>query len=285
MKKYLSALIFIWLLLWSILVFADSHHVKPAIWACDPGIVTYNCIQMGLPVPEFALPFWEKAGKKAHNYGSKNKQGIFGSTSPTWQTSPTGSCLYFDGTTNCYISLGTYDPPNAVTVVVGAKKFADNTPYRLFGFHDAFEAFFGWTTDIVANQLFVAAGYVGSSAIYTSSSWYHLAFPSNLTTHYVANYINGVLDGFSDTKGDDDPGSGELRIGQQTGGAGNYFKGWIEYFYVFPVELNASQIQTLYNNPYGMFEPIPMAWYIGGAPPTGLVTPFGLGLDVFEVIQ
>jgi hypothetical protein len=275
--KSVIAAISLWIfLLWSFLAFATPPNQKPAIWACDPGTVAYNCVRMGLPVPKFAAPTWENGGNRLHSYTGNQVHGTASGTA--WEKnglkfSATDYVTFDDSDIwtwtpvdeNRTLSFWFYPtvlPTNnanpfqfLVTTVVDATSKRHQwtfiqqggATYLLISI-----AGYGWDT----------LGYFITPWSPSLNTWYHITLVASSATNCEI-YINGIGQSVTENSWDDNteitPTVTDIKssTGASTG------EGIVKNYLFWHDKISQTQNSVLYNNPYGMFELAPMtAWYV-----------------------
>ena len=287
MKKRLSALVFIWLLLWSCLVFADSHQVKPTIWACDPGTVTFNCARLGLPMPVLAMPFWEGSGNKVYDYSGHQNHGIFYNT-PAWITAQQGSGLEFVAAQNDEVRVA-YNSLFDLTEFTIAAGFRHNTTTNwrclinkqgggaastdrnfFFGIsysdsppHSKHKLTVLWSSGGVGDK-----GVSGTTNV--DDDKYHIGI-ATCKDGTGKIYLDGKLENTNTGQGTPDTQSEPIHIGAYNNlGSGINWDGEAYWILIFNRRFTDQQAATLSVNPHSMFDPIrwPIWSYSGVAPPS-----------------
>lgn len=252
--------------------FADSHQVKPTIWACDPGTVAYNCARMGLPGPGeeglvLAMPFWEEAGSKVYDYSGNQNNGVLEGGCSRISTIK-GSAIKFTQASDDRINAD-FDLPAMTT----SNKFS----WEVIFYCDA-----GPTDNVIIGNRY--GGGPGVSFIKLTQkefvyyrngvdealnftdlaqyTWNHVWVTKDGTTLKI--YVNGVYADTSEIAGG--MNANPFWIGGD--GVSENWPGIVALVRLWDnVALSFSAIQTLYNNPYGMFEPIKWPiWNYSGAP-------------------
>lgn len=275
-------------------VILPQSSIKPAMWMCDPGTVAYNCAQMGLPVPDFAVPLWERAGNRIFNYGRWNNNGTF-QNNPTWERGG----IYFDNAApSDYIQIlhhplfspGSHDFSVAtkITKLQTTSSWSNTfcfSKWRLLADGDNNAWNLTLTTDGIDDQARFEIRLAGANknvdigADLTIGAEYFLVGVRQGDNIYI--YLDGILKNTtSGCSGAITDGS-SYNVNIAANVDGQYAtKMRCEFVHYYNCALSPSQVQILYNNPYGIVEPIrsPAIWSIpvvGVAPTGALYGPFG----------
>jgi hypothetical protein len=207
-------------------------------------------------MPVLAMPMWEGSGNTVYDYSGNNLFGSFvlATSYPTWEAGG----IYFS-TDNHYISIpdNSLMEPDQFTLVAGCHALAgaNYNPVAIkttsSGFGDGYGIYLEYNARFYVNHYSTYA-----SIDYILNDDCQLIGTFDGTN--VRIYQNGIAG--SPTTATVDKQGGDFRIGAY---ASNDWTGWIYYVYLFDVALTPTQVQTLNNNPYGLFEPIPKAkfWY------------------------
>lgn len=249
--------------------------VKPAYRQCTVQDVASNCARLGLPVPVLALPMWEGAGTKVFDLSKEQNHGVL-KNGAFWS----GDVLDFDGandgleipsspsleiTDNLTISAWVY--PHAIGSS-GSKmvcKFYGGTSSGTNYILHAYSTYIAFRLSIAG----VLKSVAGNAPIL--NQWCNIIGTYNGVDMRI--YEDGKETGYMAQTGNIVSSVHPLLIGnsgQSSGGVGNdfnrNFNGLVKSVFVFDAGLTAEQVKTLYENPYGMYDPLrPLTWAIAGS--------------------
>jgi hypothetical protein len=240
---------------------------------CDPGMIAYGYDRLGLPMSA-GLWMWP-GGNWPDLSGQRNDLTISGATVEA-------GVLVFDGSATEYAEALNvdYSAQNDSTISLWFKPRITYDSSQ--GSNDCLFTYYKNTINRLVFHLVSTGGSFRSykkiggtaksinsnSTSWMGGQWYHVVV--TIGSGGMKMYVDGVLqtDTDSDTDGFDEIGysNNVLHIGNEWYNGNNYttFDGAIDNVQIFPCALLPSQIQTLHNNPYGMFEPIrrPPIWSV-----------------------
>lgn len=258
----------------------DSPLIKPAMWGIDPGVIAYNCWKHGFPVPVLAMPFWEGAGDRAYDVSGKMNHGTL-TAGAKWTGERSGGVISFDGVDD-YINVADKDIfafTNQITLSarVNLKSGDSNNAVILARDNTAGNYWNFFLRKLFNNQLqfLTPAGIAASNGTIQFDRWYHV----------VGRYDGSEVSMYVDGNKQSATGTGTSDIGHPlkpiTIGKSNYastdswWKGFIDLPRIYNCALTPEQIKFEYDNPYFMFQPIPVP-YGYAAPVGGLSIPVAI---------
>jgi len=253
---------------------SNSQIIIPTQWLIDPGIVFENVSKLGLPMPMLAMPIWEGVGSRVFNYGGIKLRGELPATGIVWDSSSlSGACLKGSGgagdtvDTNWQWRIGTGPFTFACWY-----KGTESTDYA--GFMGA--AIGGSVGAILMLKGSKLSGWINNvtyeagSAQINDDKWHHLVFMRDgtigrLYTDGVQQGTDFAVVGTSINVARDVQVFGWVNASYNVGGL-------IDYPLIFDCALSSSQIQTLFNNSGGIFEPTRKLFVILAPPTTAAPT-------------
>lgn len=247
---------------------------KPPRWNISRAAVAYNCARMGLPVPKVAHWMCEGSGVKAYDYSGngndlelKNQAywestKIVGDTTDDYAIAPCD--LYTTGQYTNFTWLFLYECTSLVGGVnTGIAQLANAltsiSPFCLINRNSSGDLSF-----------YANGGYRITLNSFLSVGEKYIITVTNKNGDWCL-YINGLLKGTYGTGQSNESTATHCYINN---GYNGYSGGKYEFNYIFPKTFIPTQVQTLYNNPYGMFEPIrsPATWAAPLGPTTAAPT-------------
>lgn len=238
-----------------------SPNIKPPMWAIDPGIVAYNCLRHGIPLPVLAMPMWEGAGNQAMDLSGYGNHGTINGADwvvdglnfdgvDNYVEIPDGDSLDFNATQSFSFSYWVKFPTGAVNPKwsIGKGDAYNGPGYGVAHWH---------TTDVpVAPSFYFNDDGVPrvslSAGTIARGDWGHFVWTIDRTTNVMKSYKNGAyvgqvsVAGIGDTSNADD-----LYIGRHVT---SRFTGSIGEICIYNRVLVAAQAKLLYNNPYFMYQ-------------------------------
>lgn len=216
---------------------------KPPQWSIDSGVVAYNASRLGLPMPTGLWAMWEKGGDTLYNLGSVGGKGQL-TAGTTWQNRG----INFDGVNNYGDLSGDFAAQKRTFIAWVSTLQSDIRIFHECDDNDYYISNGGvylWVYDS-ANTRVPEVGEAGSGL--DDGKIHMLAITGDGTTTRI--YIDGIEEG-SRLVGNYDLTHFDrtrIRISDTS-------LDWIGNFYqcvVFNCALTASQIKSLYINPYGL---------------------------------
>ena len=199
-----------------------------------------------MPITDPSLVGWWKLdvgfGTVAIDWSGHGNNGTL-TNGPQWVEGYDGGALQFDGIDDS-VEFADFVPPMQGTITFWINPASVGPRGRIFGGHDAFEAYV--ENDVLANQLFAAGSapeYLESNATIPTNTWTHVALTYDGTSHRLQIYVNGILDG-EDSKADDVWAGGAFAFGHRADRDQEYYNGLLDDFRVYNVVLTQEEIET-----------------------------------------
>lgn len=181
-----------------------------------------------------------------------------------------GNALLFDGVDDSVEAIPQESDPFAntgtQTVSVWFKSYKDSDSYMILGhYHSSNRFYIAIHTDNgIRIQIGLAAHDVIPSSDWTEGVWNHLVVTRNGTANRSKIYLNGTfVDEVVTNIGV--PGSAPIWLGSN-GFSASFFKGEIDEPRIYNRELQAEEIQYLYEHPGGTLDNLWRQWRFDGSP-------------------
>ena len=215
---------------------------KPPQWSIDPGVVAYNALRMGLPMPGSLWAMWEKGGSKVYDLTGKGYNGTI--TNATWSEDK----LNFDGTGD-YVDIPNITLTTNYTISFLAKLTdSGDNPNMLMGDNTgtAYYAYCRHNTRFRYRGAITSCDFTDDKDFYDRLREYTIVVNSG---GYPTLYLDGVFQGLSGII----PGTVKFyTIGKGYFNDSYDWQGSIHRAVWFPAALTAAQVAALSADPYGL---------------------------------
>lgn len=231
-------------------------------------------LQLGHPLARGLVGCWlfnEGTGNKVADLSGNKNDGMFQGTSPSWSAGKFGSTVLLPGTDE-YIEVDAHaNSRNAITVSAWVKNntatwaapgviVSKRSAYILYPTSGQTKIEFICYIDTVYSTS-------GSYVVPDITIWHNYVGTFDGTT--IKIYVDGILRNSADVPGIIDADAGVLCIGRDDGLA-RYLNGLISDVAICNRALSVADIQSLYRDPFQMFEREPIELWSAansGAPP------------------
>ena len=221
--------------------------------------------------------FNEGTGNKVSDLSGNGNDGTFNGTAPSWTSGKFGPAVSLPGT-NEHINCGTGGSLNiagdvTISFWINSTQNNQGTLIQRFisgGGWEGYSIEFSRTTAGKFDIYTDTGGWDGNlnSTTVHDGNWHHIAITGSGSTGTI--YVDGISDG-AFAYGAPSSITGEIFYIGITEGENTPLDAKIDTMMLYNRALSAYEVQQLYREPFGMFQPtFPVWWSIEGEAPTGV---------------